>query len=217
MRRSFWPPQLPTQILNQDQRWTTTRLAIGFSASRTQTVNWRLNSEPPPLLRWASLLSSASSAGSNRYEPVKPPTRYLVTGSLLIRSPLHSPQCRRCWRFWSAGLKNTALCLSWWVQVSSSPRWTELCKHWFTVLLCLFSRQGRWLFALLACLEKPLLPGAHSSIRQLARRCAQLRSALVPFQLPNCPLLPSAVLPNHLPRSRALFFLLLSARQSTWN
>lgn len=37
---------------------------------------------------------------------------------------------------------------------------------------------GRWLFALLACLEKPLLPEAHSSIRQLARRCAELRSTL---------------------------------------
>ncbi|KAK5857005.1 hypothetical protein PBY51_010277 [Eleginops maclovinus] len=37
---------------------------------------------------------------------------------------------------------------------------------------------GRWLYALLACLEKPLLPEAHSCIRQLARKCAQLRSAL---------------------------------------
>ncbi|XP_034050944.1 gem-associated protein 2 [Thalassophryne amazonica] len=37
---------------------------------------------------------------------------------------------------------------------------------------------GRWLFALLACLEKPLLPEAHSLIRQLARRCALLRSTL---------------------------------------
>ncbi|XP_049453035.1 gem-associated protein 2 [Epinephelus fuscoguttatus] len=37
---------------------------------------------------------------------------------------------------------------------------------------------GRWLYALLACLEKPLLPEAHSCIRQLARRCAQLRSTL---------------------------------------
>ncbi|XP_032357162.1 gem-associated protein 2 [Etheostoma spectabile] len=37
---------------------------------------------------------------------------------------------------------------------------------------------GRWLYALLACLEKPLLPEAHASIRQLARRCAQLRSTL---------------------------------------
>ncbi|XP_029349842.1 gem-associated protein 2 isoform X2 [Echeneis naucrates] len=37
---------------------------------------------------------------------------------------------------------------------------------------------GRWLYALLACMEKPLLPEAHSSIRQLARRCAQLRSTL---------------------------------------
>ncbi|XP_061599408.1 gem-associated protein 2 [Cololabis saira] len=37
---------------------------------------------------------------------------------------------------------------------------------------------GQWLYALLACLEKPLLPEAHSSIRQLARRCSQLRSTL---------------------------------------
>ncbi|XP_029972632.1 gem-associated protein 2-like [Salarias fasciatus] len=37
---------------------------------------------------------------------------------------------------------------------------------------------GRWLYALLACLEKPLLPEAHSSIRQLARRCAHVRSTL---------------------------------------
>ncbi|CAG5866163.1 unnamed protein product [Menidia menidia] len=37
---------------------------------------------------------------------------------------------------------------------------------------------GRWLFSLLACLEKPLLPEAHSSIRQLARRCSQLRARL---------------------------------------
>lgn len=39
--------------------------------------------------------------------------------------------------------------------------------------------QGLWMYSLLACLEKPLLPEAHSSIRQLARRCAQLRSTLV--------------------------------------
>ncbi|XP_044022504.1 gem-associated protein 2 isoform X4 [Siniperca chuatsi] len=38
--------------------------------------------------------------------------------------------------------------------------------------------KGCWLYALLACLEKPLLPEAHSSIRQLARRCAQIRSKL---------------------------------------
>ncbi|XP_063803574.1 gem-associated protein 2 [Pseudophryne corroboree] len=35
---------------------------------------------------------------------------------------------------------------------------------------------GRWLYALLACLEKPLLPEAHSLIRQLARRCSQVRA-----------------------------------------
>lgn len=52
------------------------------------------------------------------------------------------------------------------------------------ILICWFEEHqfvpqlGRWLYALLACLEKPLLPEAHSSIRQLARRCAQLRSTL---------------------------------------
>ncbi|XP_036449171.1 gem-associated protein 2 [Colossoma macropomum] len=37
---------------------------------------------------------------------------------------------------------------------------------------------GRWLYALLACLEKPLLPEAHSLIRQLARRCSAVRADL---------------------------------------
>ncbi|XP_053553888.1 gem-associated protein 2 isoform X1 [Bombina bombina] len=37
---------------------------------------------------------------------------------------------------------------------------------------------GRWLYALLACLEKPLLPEAHSLIRQLARRCSQVRAGV---------------------------------------
>ncbi|MEE6512335.1 hypothetical protein FKM82_019282 [Ascaphus truei] len=38
------------------------------------------------------------------------------------------------------------------------------------------SELGRWLYALLACLEKPLLPEAHSLIRQLARRCSEVRA-----------------------------------------
>lgn len=52
------------------------------------------------------------------------------------------------------------------------------------ILICWFEEHGFvpqlgcWLYSLLACLEKPLLPEAHSSIRQLARRCAQLRSTL---------------------------------------
>lgn len=37
---------------------------------------------------------------------------------------------------------------------------------------------GQWLYALLACLEKPLLPEAHSLIRQLARRCSTVRANL---------------------------------------
>ncbi|KAG8126294.1 hypothetical protein E2320_021474 [Naja naja] len=34
---------------------------------------------------------------------------------------------------------------------------------------------SQWLYALLACLEKPLLPEAHSLIRQLARQCSEVR------------------------------------------
>uniref|UniRef100_A0A8C6Z474 Gem-associated protein 2 n=1 Tax=Nothoprocta perdicaria TaxID=30464 RepID=A0A8C6Z474_NOTPE len=45
---------------------------------------------------------------------------------------------------------------------------------------------GRWLYALLACLEKPLLPEAHSLIRQLARRCSEVRVLEVSFNLPLC-------------------------------
>uniref|UniRef100_A0AAY4B9W8 Gem-associated protein 2 n=1 Tax=Denticeps clupeoides TaxID=299321 RepID=A0AAY4B9W8_9TELE len=37
---------------------------------------------------------------------------------------------------------------------------------------------GRWMYALLACLEKPLLPEAHSLIRQLARRSSEVRATL---------------------------------------
>uniref|UniRef100_A0A669C175 Gem-associated protein 2 n=1 Tax=Oreochromis niloticus TaxID=8128 RepID=A0A669C175_ORENI len=67
---------------------------------------------------------------------------------------------------------------------------------------------GRWLYALLACLEKPLLPEAHSSIRQLARRCAQLRSTLVGHNptisckaLSLCAITPCLKRPQH-----AMFF-----------
>uniref|UniRef100_A0A4W4FST8 Gem-associated protein 2 n=1 Tax=Electrophorus electricus TaxID=8005 RepID=A0A4W4FST8_ELEEL len=46
---------------------------------------------------------------------------------------------------------------------------------------------GRWLYALLACLEKPLLPEAHSLIRQLARRCSAVRANLVNTPSPITP------------------------------
>lgn len=46
------------------------------------------------------------------------------------------------------------------------------------MLVCVCS-QGRWLYALLACLDKPLLPEAHSLIRQLARRCSAVRAQMV--------------------------------------
>ncbi|XP_032883057.1 gem-associated protein 2 isoform X2 [Amblyraja radiata] len=42
----------------------------------------------------------------------------------------------------------------------------------------LYPELGRWLYALLACIEKPLLPEAHSLIRQLARRCSEIRAKL---------------------------------------
>ncbi|XP_038060655.1 gem-associated protein 2-like [Patiria miniata] len=38
--------------------------------------------------------------------------------------------------------------------------------------------QGCWLFALIACLEKPLLPEAASMLRTLARQCSALRASL---------------------------------------
>lgn len=54
----------------------------------------------------------------------------------------------------------------------------EILISWFEEM-AFVPQLGHWLYALLACLEKPLIPEAHSSIRQLARRCAQLRSTLV--------------------------------------
>ena len=39
--------------------------------------------------------------------------------------------------------------------------------------------QGRWFYALLVCLEKPLLPETTSLLRTLARLCATLRASLV--------------------------------------
>nr|XP_033814337.1 gem-associated protein 2-like [Geotrypetes seraphini] len=38
---------------------------------------------------------------------------------------------------------------------------------------------SHWLYALLACLKKPLLPEAHSLIQQLARRCSEVQAAVV--------------------------------------
>nr|CAB3248730.1 gem-associated protein 2 [Phallusia mammillata] len=37
-------------------------------------------------------------------------------------------------------------------------------------------QQGRWIYALLVCLEKPLFPTVLSTLRDLARQCAQLRT-----------------------------------------
>ncbi|XP_045595473.1 gem-associated protein 2 [Procambarus clarkii] len=47
--------------------------------------------------------------------------------------------------------------------------------------------QGRWFYALLACLEKPLTPESCSQIRHIARMCAQIRSALKSSEHPHLP------------------------------
>ena len=39
--------------------------------------------------------------------------------------------------------------------------------------------QGQWFYALMSCLEKPLVPEACSLLRDLARNCANLRATLV--------------------------------------
>ena len=39
--------------------------------------------------------------------------------------------------------------------------------------------QGRWFYALLSCIEKPLIPEASHLLRGLARNCAALRASLV--------------------------------------
>nr|XP_039263020.1 gem-associated protein 2-like [Styela clava] len=40
--------------------------------------------------------------------------------------------------------------------------------------------QGRWMYALLSCLEKPLFPTVISVLRELSRKCKELRSRLDP-------------------------------------
>ena len=44
-----------------------------------------------------------------------------------------------------------------------------------------FSRdQGKWIYALMTCLEKPLYPSVISTLRDLSRQCAQLRAKVSP-------------------------------------
>lgn len=49
------------------------------------------------------------------------------------------------------------------------------------IVLLLFSLQGYWFYALLVCLDKPLIPDACSLLRDLARACSRLRASLVSF------------------------------------
>lgn len=39
--------------------------------------------------------------------------------------------------------------------------------------------QGRWMFSLLACLEKPLTPEMCSVLRNVVQNCALIRASLV--------------------------------------
>ncbi|XP_071526696.1 gem-associated protein 2 isoform X2 [Panulirus ornatus] len=47
--------------------------------------------------------------------------------------------------------------------------------------------QGRWFYALLACLEKPLTPESCSQIRDIASMCVQIRSSLTSSDHPHLP------------------------------
>ncbi|XP_071810576.1 gem-associated protein 2-like [Asterias amurensis] len=66
------------------------------------------------------------------------------------------------------------------VSAMEQPTVYQLLEYHIEWLNCLgFSiSQGCWLFALLACLEKPLLPDAASMLRTLARHCSALRASL---------------------------------------
>ena len=61
-----------------------------------------------------------------------------------------------------------------------SLRLSVLVTDVVNVVLFLYP-QGRWFYALLVCLEKPLLPETTSLLRTLARLCATLRATLVCF------------------------------------
>ncbi|TTY87648.1 Gem-associated protein 2 [Bagarius yarrelli] len=83
------------------------------------------------------------------------------------------------------GWRRFCLGLNVYLNVTQSNEDTQCpgldyAKLGFPPFLSIVSKlpQGRWLYALLACLEKPLLPEAHSLIRQLARRCSAVRAQL---------------------------------------
>ncbi|GAB6029908.1 gem (nuclear organelle) associated protein 2 [Chamberlinius hualienensis] len=66
------------------------------------------------------------------------------------------------------------------VNSMSQPIITKLLEYqidWFEVM-GYSTELGRWLYALLACLEKPLTPETCSSLRSLARHCTKFRANL---------------------------------------
>lgn len=58
--------------------------------------------------------------------------------------------------------------------------------NWLEVL-GFSNAQGQWLYALLSCLEKPLTPETSSSIRHIAKMCAQIRAELDSVNHPDLP------------------------------
>ncbi|KAH3720658.1 gem-associated protein 2-like isoform X2 [Dreissena polymorpha] len=60
--------------------------------------------------------------------------------------------------------------------------------NWFEVT-GFTERQGYWFYALLVCLDKPLLPDACALLRELARACSRLRASLESKDDPKLPAL----------------------------
>jgi len=70
------------------------------------------------------------------------------------------------------------------MSTMSQPLITKLLEYhidWFEVT-GYSVQQGRWLYALLAFLDKPLTPETCSSLRSLARHCAKFRASLLESQ-----------------------------------
>lgn len=74
---------------------------------------------------------------------------------------------------------SSANCPIWQIYVISESSLQILTLHLETILTRAFFLKGKWFYALLVCLEKPLLPETTSLLRTLARLCATLRASLV--------------------------------------
>ncbi|XP_071526695.1 gem-associated protein 2 isoform X1 [Panulirus ornatus] len=152
---------------------TQQELLAAFSKLRSQITNLRTSKQippsPVPLPRikdreeWCKLCFGNSfqlallKHSSN--DAAKPP---LVEGQQPLLSIVLNIKQR--------GLQNL---LEWHAQ------WLEV--------LGFSEAQGRWFYALLACLEKPLTPESCSQIRDIASMCVQIRSSLTSSDHPHLP------------------------------